>query len=478
MLLSKLIPDVELQEDVEIRSLAFDDRQVVPGSLFFCVQGYSRDSHDFAADAVEQGAAALVVERVLGLGVPEVVVESVRRSMGPLADRFYSHPSGDIDVIGITGTNGKTTTAFLIRTILESIGIGCGLVGTVETIVGGEQQSALRTTPEAIDLQRLFRTMADAGDQAAAIEVSSHALELGRVDGTTFRVAAFTNLTQDHLDFHETFERYWQAKARLFTELDPQMSVINIDDPHGVQLAESAPNPVTCSIDGKADWTITALATGLRGSSFEIHSPIGTAHVETPLTGRFNAQNILVAAACCAAVGVSLDAIVAALRSAGQVPGRFEAIEEGQAFAAVVDYAHTPDSLENVLSAARLIADGKVICVVGCGGDRDSSKRPLMGEISGRLADLTWVTSDNPRSEDPSQIIDQIVAGIAGEYSVEPDRAEAIEAALSAAQPGDVVVVAGKGHESGQEFANREVVPFDDRDVVRTALRKLVGDRL
>jgi UDP-N-acetylmuramoyl-L-alanyl-D-glutamate--2,6-diaminopimelate ligase len=473
--------------ETEIAALAYDDRRVAPGTLFFCVPGFTRDGHDFAPDAVARGAAALVVERPLGLGVPEVVVPSVRAAMGPAAARFHGNPTAALDVVGVTGTNGKTTTAFLVRALLEAAGRQCGLLGTVTSFVGGQERGVERTTAEAIDLQRDFRAMLDGGDVACAMEVSSHALALDRAAGTRFAAAVFTNLTQDHLDFHPTMEDYFLAKRRLFAPADgavaaPGASIVNLDDPYGRRLAQEliadGALPLTFAIDRDADYRATAVDGGFDGSSFTALTPEGPLALRTPLPGRFNVANVLGAVAAVRALGVPLDAIAAALPHAGRVPGRFEPVDEGQPFAVLVDYAHTPDSLENVLSAARpLAADGRVLCVFGCGGDRDRGKRPQMGEIAARLADRTIVTSDNPRSEEPAAIVEEILAGIASErradgaVTAEVDRRAAIARALAEAEEGDVVVIAGKGHEQGQEFAAGEKLPFDDVTVAREALR-------
>jgi UDP-N-acetylmuramoyl-L-alanyl-D-glutamate--2,6-diaminopimelate ligase len=467
--------------DVEISALAYDNRRVEPGTLFFCVPGFTRDGHDFAHDAVARGASALVVEQPLGLGVPEVGVPSVRAAMGPAAARFYGDPTAELDVVGVTGTNGKTTTAFLVRALLEAAGRQCGLLGTVTSFVGGVERPVERTTAEAIDLQRDFRAMRDGGDVACAMEVSSHALRLGRADGTRFAAAIFTNLTQDHLDFHPTMEDYFLAKQQLFGVADPRVAVVNVDDPYGQRLAQeltaAGRPPLTFALDRNASYRASELESGFAGSSFTAITPEGPIPLTTPLPGRFNVQNVLAAVAAVRALGVPLERIAAALPHAGRVPGRFEPVEEGQSFAVLVDYAHTPDSLENVLSAARELTDARLLCTFGCGGDRDRGKRPLMGEISARLADHTIVTSDNPRSEQPEAIVEQIVAGVPAalrdRVTVAVDRRAAIERAIAGAQEGDVVVIAGKGHEQGQELAGGAKVPFDDVTVAREALREL-----
>lgn len=462
--------------EVSIAALAYDNRQVSPGALFFCVPGFAHDGHDFARDAAARGAAALVVERPLGLELPEVQVESVRAEMAPAAARFYGDPTAELDVVGVTGTNGKTTTAFLLGALLEAGGRRTGLLGTVKLVIGGTQLEVQGTTPEALDLQRTFRQMLDAGDQAAVIEVSSHALELHRADAVHFAAAIFTNLTQDHLDFHPTMEHYFTAKRRLFTELMPRDAVVNIDDPYGRRLTRELPEAITFGLES-ADAAFRAVdaRTALSGSRFTVLSPDGELHLRSPLTGRFNVLNVLGAYAAARALGVSAAVCAATIETAGQVPGRFQSVDEGQPFAVLVDYAHTPDSLQNVLQAARALTNSRLHVVFGCGGDRDRSKRPLMGEIATRLADRVIVTSDNPRSEAPHGIIEEILRGSGHQVEHEVDRSLAIKRALRAARAGDVVVIAGKGHEQGQEFADGRKLPFDDVTVARQALRSFQG---
>ncbi len=473
MRLQQVIPGVPpAAENVEISSLAYDTRQVSPGALFFCVPGFSRDGHDFAADAVERGAAALVLERPLHLGVPEVTVTSARAAMAPAAAAFYGDPTAELRLVGVTGTNGKTTTAFLIRALLEADGRRTGLLGTVTSVIGGEERPVQRTTPEAIDLQRTFREMLTRGDVACAMEVSSHALALNRVDAMHFAGALFTNLTQDHLDFHHTMEEYFQAKRRLF-EARPAIAVVNVDDPYGARLADQLPGAITFALERDAAFRATDVRTDLGGSRFIVGGPAGDQELHSPLRGRFNVYNVLGAFAMARALGVSADTCASAIERAGQVPGRFQTVDEGQDFAVLVDYAHTPDSLENVLSAARGLTDGRLHVVFGCGGDRDRGKRPLMGEIARRLADRVIVTSDNPRSEDPEAIIAEILAGAGPNVEHNPERREAIAEAVAGAAPGDVVVIAGKGHEQGQEFEDGRKLPFDDVAVAREALRGL-----
>jgi UDP-N-acetylmuramoyl-L-alanyl-D-glutamate--2,6-diaminopimelate ligase len=467
--------------EVEISGLAYSSQSVTPGALFFCVPGFRSDGHDFAPDAVERGAAALVTERSLELGVPEIVVDDVRAAMGPAAARFYGDPTTELDVVGITGTNGKTTTAYLVRHLLEAAGRQTGLLGTVKRVVGGVEEEVERTTPEAIDLQQTFRRMRDGGDSAAAMEVSSHALELGRVAGIRFACRVFTNLTQDHLDFHETMDAYFAAKRRLFEEHG--LSVVNLDDEYGRRIAAEV-DAVTFGIEHDADYRAREIDFDVMGSRFLLETPDGELRIESPLAGLFNVQNVLAAVAAVRSLGVEHIS----LEGFGRVPGRFEAVDEGQDFGVLVDYAHTPDSLENVLRAAReVIVRGapqgsprqrrRLHVVFGAGGDRDRGKRPLMGDAARRLADRVLVTSDNPRSEQPEAIIDEVMEGAGPEAEREVDRRRAIARVIEDAEPGDVVVIAGKGHEQGQEFENGRKEPFDDVTVAREALRSRPGVR-
>jgi UDP-N-acetylmuramoyl-L-alanyl-D-glutamate--2,6-diaminopimelate ligase len=471
---------------VEISSLAYDSRRVGPGTLFFCVPGEKVDGHEYGPAAAQAGAAALVVERELEVEVPQVVVADARAAMAPLAARFWGDPTAELRVVGVTGTNGKTTSAFLVREILEAAGVGCGLLGTVKQVVGGAEEEVVRTTPEAIELQATFRRMLERGDRACAMEVSSHALTLHRVDAIRFEVALFTNLTQDHLDFHADMEDYFRAKRRLF-EAAPGTAVVNVDDPYGARLAGEF-ECLTFSAEGAAaDFRATEVAFDATGATFTVsmgrkpgdipgNRPIdGEVGVRTGLPGHFNVANALGAFAVAIAMGVEPQVAAAGLARAARVPGRFEPIDEGQGFAVLVDYAHTPDSMENVLRAARRLTSGRVISVFGAGGDRDRDKRPKMGRAGAELSDLAIVTSDNPRSEDPATIVAEVAAGAQGEaeVEVEVDRRAAIARALARAEPGDTVVIAGKGHEQGQEFEQGRKIPFDDREVAREELRRL-----
>ncbi len=463
------------QPPVPVSQLAFDARVVAPGTVFFCVPGFTRDGHDFAGQAVGRGAAALVVERPLDdpalAGVPQILVADVRAAMAPAAAALHGDPTSRLVTTGITGTNGKTTSAYLLRALLEAGGHRTGLLGTVSSVVGGVEEPTQRTTPEAIDLQRTFAAMEAAGDTHCVMEVSSHALELRRADAIHWAVALFTNLSQDHLDFHPDMESYFAAKRRLF-EAAEGPAVVNVDDPHGRRLAaelERAGTIVTVGLQEGAAVRATDVSFGLSGSDFTLDG----ARLHAPLPGRFNVVNVLGAIAAARVLGVSDATIAAALPEAGRVPGRFEPVDEGQPFAVLVDYAHTPDGLENVLRAARELARaGRVIAVLGAGGDRDRGKRPLMGAVAAALADVAIVTSDNPRSEDPEAIVAEVLAGAGPGTTALVDRREAIRHAVGAARPGDVVVIAGKGHEQGQELAHGRKEPFDDVAVARDALRE------
>jgi len=463
--------DVIGRRAVEILDLAYDTRRVGDDTLFFCVPGARADGHDLAADAVAAGAVALVVERPVDVAVPQLVVESSRAAMAVAADVFFGIPTERLTVAGVTGTNGKTTTAYLLRAILEADGRPTAMVGTVEWVVGGVRRPAPHTTPEAIDLQRLFREMVDAGDDAVVLEASSHGSHYRRLDRVRFDALAFTNLSQDHLDLHGDMEEYFQAKRRLFTGVAPPPAAVNVGDPYGRRLADELTGAhrapvVTFGLRPEAEVRADGLELGAHGSTF---TAAGIA-IETPLLGVFNVENVLAAVAAATLLDVDDETIAAGVGGVTGVPGRFEAVEEGQPFAVVVDYAHTPDALATVLCAARSLGDGRLVVVFGAGGDRDREKRPLMGQVARELADRIVVTSDNPRSEEPLAIVEAILQGAGTDVEVDLDRRSAIEAAVGAAGAGDVVVIAGKGHEQGQEIAG-VVHPFDDRDVARGALR-------
>jgi UDP-N-acetylmuramoyl-L-alanyl-D-glutamate--2,6-diaminopimelate ligase len=434
---------------------------------------------------VAAGAAALLVERPLDLSVAEVRVASVRAAMGPLAAAAWGDPSRQLAVLGVTGTNGKTTTTWLLEVIARAAGIRPGVIGTIGSRIDGKALPGERTTPEATELQALLARMVSAGVGLAAIEVSSHALVMHRVDGTRFAAACFTNLSHDHLDFHAGLDEYFEAKALLFDPARTDAAAANLDDSHGAEIARRAEAAGLAVLGFGLDAPAAAvraegLEAGPTGNTFRLVSPYGSAAVRSPLVGRFNASNALAAAATALAAGLDVEAVAAGLSTPVVVPGRMERIEAGQPFPVLVDYAHTPDGLEQVLRAARPLVDagsGRLVVVFGCGGDRDRAKRPAMGKAAAGLADVIVVTSDNPRSEDPLAIIGEVVAGVpSGVHPiVEPDRRQAVAVALTGRGPGDVVVVAGKGHESGQT-AGGVTVPFDDRVVTREELARLGWD--
>jgi UDP-N-acetylmuramoyl-L-alanyl-D-glutamate--2,6-diaminopimelate ligase len=456
---------------VEIGDLAYDTRTVTRGALFFCVRGQRADGHDLAWEAIERGAAALVLERTLDVDVPQLVVPSTREAMAVAADVFFGEPTSELELAGVTGTNGKTTTAFLLRGILEASGRAPGLVGTVEWQVGSELRPAPFTTPEAIDLQRLFREMLAAGNRSAAVEASSHGAALRRLDRVRFDALVFTNLSQDHLDLHGTMEDYFDAKRRLFTGAQPPPAAVCVDDEWGRRLAHDLGDVgraplVTFGLSDGAEVRPDELMVDAAGSRFTAAG----IEVATPLRGRFNVVNALGAVAAGLLLDVDEEDIARGISAVPGIPGRFEAIDEGQPFAVLVDYAHTPDSLATVLEAARGLTSGRLVVVFGAGGDRDRGKRPLMGRVAQDRADVVIVTSDNPRGEDPLAIIEDVLQGAGLDVEIDPDRRSAIARAIALAEAGDAVVIAGKGHEQGQEV-DGVVTPFDDREVAREAIR-------
>jgi UDP-N-acetylmuramoyl-L-alanyl-D-glutamate--2,6-diaminopimelate ligase len=465
-----------------VTGVAYDSRAVERGHVFVALKGEHADGAAFARQAIDRGAVAIVSEQSAppGVRVPWAVVENARLALALLAAEVYGHPSREMRVVGITGTNGKTTTAYLVASIFEAAGITCGLLGTVSYRIGDQVQEATRTTPEAPDVQRLLREMVDRRCGACAMEVSSHALALARVDGMTFAAGVFTNLTRDHLDFHADMETYFRMKRRLFEMLPAGApALINLDDPRGRSLAEIAGRPVTYAISRPADVTPGPVSFSLEGLSFDIRTPRGAIHADSKLVGRPNAYNILAAVSAAAALGLPFDAIERGVRALEGVPGRFQVVSTAKdEVTVIVDYAHTDDALRNLLETARPFARGRIITVFGCGGDRDRTKRPLMGAVAGRLSDLIVVTSDNPRSEDPARIIEEIQRGItsdtrrdAGQLLAIVDRGAAIAKAIEAAHPGDLVLVAGKGHEKYQVIGNR-TLPFDDVAIAREALAR------
>ncbi|NLG84888.1 MAG: UDP-N-acetylmuramoyl-L-alanyl-D-glutamate--2,6-diaminopimelate ligase [Firmicutes bacterium] len=477
-------PKTILQGDpgVEISGLAGDSRRVRPGDLFICLRGTRFDGHDFLASAFAAGAVGAIVERpVEGVfpGKTIVLVRDVDAILPDLAARFYGHPAARLNLIGVTGTNGKTTSTYLIRNILQRAGQKVGLIGTVQNLVHDRVVPAVNTTPGVLELQWLLAEMVAAGCSHVVMEVSSHAIALGRVRGCRFVVGLFTNITQDHLDFHRTFAEYLRVKQSFFAGLSPgAWAVINGDDPAaGEFLAATAARKLTFGLGGGNDLRAEEVELAMDGTRFTAVTPSGRVAVRLHLTGRFNVYNTLGAMGVGLALGIDLQDVVAGVEALTGVPGRFEMVPGGEGFGVVVDYAHTPDGLENVLRTARALATGRLIVVFGCGGDRDRGKRPLMGKVAARYADLIFLTSDNPRSEDPMKIIAEIEPGVVeggrspGEYEIIPDRARAIRAAVARAETGDLVVVAGKGHETYQIFADR-TIHFDDREVAAQALEE------
>lgn len=465
------LPHAEVRGDAEIgvADAAYASGAATPGCVFFCVPGSRSDGHDHAAEAVAHGAAALVVERWLALEAVQVLVPSVREAMGPIASAVFGLPAERLTTAAVTGTNGKTTTTYLLASIFRAAGMRPGVVGTTGALIDGRPVPFARTTPEAPDLHRLLARMEAEGVGAVALEASSHGLHQHRLGGIRFSCAVFTNLSQDHLDYHGSMEEYFEAKARLFTPAMARMAVVNTDAGEGHRLLRPDLPSITYGLERGAEVRAVDVETTHDGIAFRV----GELAVRSSLHGLFNVYNCLAALATARALGIDDATAADGIRAVRGVPGRVEAIEEGQDFLVLVDYAHTPDGIENVLRAARPLATGRLICVMGCGGDRDRAKRPLMGRAATGLADLTVITSDNPRSEDPLAIIAEIEPGAragGGDYTIEPDRRAAIRLAVRSAGPGDVVVIAGKGHEPGQEFAHR-TIPFDDRAVAAEELR-------
>jgi UDP-N-acetylmuramoyl-L-alanyl-D-glutamate--2,6-diaminopimelate ligase len=468
-----------------VSSISGDSRRVEPGGCFVAVPGFKQDGRRFIPEAVRRGATVVVTEGepVAGLSVAQVLVPSVRVSLARLAGAFYGHPSRQLTLVGITGTNGKTTTSYLVEALLRARGLATGVIGTIQYVLGNETRPASQTTPEALDLQSMLAQMRDGGVRGVAMEVSSHALSLARADGLAFDVAVFTNLTQDHLDFHGTLENYRLAKRRLFELLAEspkpvRTAVVNADDPAGATMAQGLDVAVLpFGLGPAARVRAVEHVSSIDGIRMTVETPRGRVGLTSPLIGEHNVMNLLGAVATGLALGLEPSAIAEALAAVGTVPGRFEQVRTGQPFLVVVDYAHTPDALERVLTTARKLTRGRLGVVFGCGGDRDRTKRPIMGEIAARLGDRVWVTSDNPRSERPEAILDEVVAGIrrtgaaASRYVAEADRGAAIRGALGWAEAGDTVVIAGKGHETYQ-IVGAEVLPFDDREIAREILSK------
>ncbi|SDC35051.1 UDP-N-acetylmuramoyl-L-alanyl-D-glutamate--2,6-diaminopimelate ligase [Shouchella lonarensis] len=466
-------------QNIHVTRLDMDSRSVREGTLFFCIKGYTVDGHDYAAQAVANGAVAIVSERPLSLSVPVVVVRDTKRAMARLASHFYNEPTKHLHLIGVTGTNGKTSVSHMLAQLFEDAGKPSGLIGTLYTKIGKETLETANTTPESLILQKRFSTMLERNIETAVMEVSSHALDLGRVHGCDFDVAVFTNLTRDHLDYHETMEQYLFAKGLLFSQLgntyNGKVAVINIDDPAAHQLMKmTAVDVVTYGIDAPAHVTAEEIQVTASGTTFLLCAFGEKVAITLPLIGRFNVYNALATTAAALASGLSLVQIKQSLPRVSGVAGRFERIDEGQDFTVIVDYAHTPDSLKNVLMTVQQLTKQAVTVVIGCGGDRDVTKRPIMGKIATGYATRAIFTSDNPRTEAPEKILDQIVQGASDSddtYEVVIDRRMAIRHAISQAKKGDVIVIAGKGHETYQEIGHERMY-FDDRLEAREAIKE------
>ncbi|UFJ41920.1 UDP-N-acetylmuramoyl-L-alanyl-D-glutamate--2,6-diaminopimelate ligase [Brevibacillus humidisoli] len=480
-----LVVSLHGKQQLEITGLTADSRRVKPGDLFICLSGFTVDGHTYAAEAVERGAVAVLAEReVAGVEAGTVaIVPDTRRAMAILADRFYGSPTHELKLIGVTGTNGKTTTTHLIDKILRDQKKHTGLIGTIHMRIGEEYEEIKNTTPDILELQRSFRRMRDVDTEYGIMEVSSHALDIGRVHGCNFHTAVFTNLTQDHLDYHQTMENYRLAKSLLFAQLgnsyDPQRmktAVLNVDDPASTFLARvTAARVLTYGIEQQAAVRAKDIRITSRGTSFTVDTYAGAEELNLRLIGKFNVYNALAAIAATLPEGVPLSAIKKSLEDVRGVDGRFEPVDDGQPFTVIVDYSHTPDSLENALQTVREFARGRVFCIIGCGGDRDRSKRPIMARIATKYADISVLTSDNPRSEDPHAILADMAAGLTdiaeSRYVLEADRREAIRHAVREAREHDVILIAGKGHETYQTIKGVNH-PFDDRIVAREAIRE------
>jgi len=475
--------------DAPVADVCADSRLATPGALFVAIRGYSADGHSFIADALARGAVAVVYEDQSAAGlIPATVaglrVPNCRRAAAQIATAFWDHPSRRLCIAGVTGTNGKTTVSHLLEAVMRPHAAPTAIIGTLGHLIAGQHFEAARTTPDALELQRLFAAMVGQGVRFVSMEVSSHALALDRAYGTQFDLAVFTNLTRDHMDFHAGEDEYLSTKLQLFTEYAdlaaPEKAlagVINADDPHAEALLRAARcRTITYGVDSaQADVRAEAVRFDAAGAAMKVRHPEGLTPVRLQLAGRFNVMNALAAIAGGLALGVAVPAAVEAIEQVPAIPGRFQRIQAGQDFTVIVDYAHTPDALQNVLQAARELGPRRLICVFGCGGDRDRGKRPLMGKVASELADLPIATSDNPRSEDPERIIEDILAGVGDRPVVrEPDRAAAIARAVALAEAGDLVLIAGKGHETYQIFADH-TAPFDDREVARAALRERLG---
>ena len=462
--------------EVEIHSIHHDSRKVDYGSLFIAVKGFMSNGNDYIPTAVHKGAAAVMTDSdVTVTDVPVVRVQDARKAMALVSNRFYGNPQDLLIMTGITGTNGKTTTSYMVKSIFETGGFSCGVIGTIRHLIGKNEIAAANTTPEAPDIHASLAGMVEAQQSACVMEVSSHALMMSRVYGINYRAVAFTNITRDHLDFHGSFEQYLDAKSILFSSLSgDSTAVVNMDDPHSDHIIRVSRGGQVLTYGNAADCSIRPVSSELapHGSKFALATPLGTIDVSLSIPGKFNISNAMAAAGIGIACGLPVDIIGEGLSSLKSVRGRYETIDEGQDFSVIIDYAHTPDALERILSSVKELTSGRLISVYGCGGDRDRGKRPIMGEISARIADISVVTSDNPRTEDPLAILHEILEGVpsGAVHEVFPDRAEAINRALELAVKGDAVVIAGKGHEDYQ-IINGEKLHFDDAEIARTYLR-------
>lgn len=470
-----------------ISGISYDSRKVQPGYAFVCIEGYQTDGHAYVKAAIDKGAAAIVAQKGVEVpeGIPLVLVRDSRKALALMGAAFAGYPARKLNMVGVTGTNGKTTTAFLVEEIFKEAGCKTGLIGTIMNKIGDKVLPVTNTTPESLDLQLLLKEMVENAVSHIVMEVSSHALELDRVAGVEFDTAVFTNITQDHLDFHKTMENYLEAKKKLFSNLQPNSAkgrekhgIVNIDDPHAKDIIAAASSQViTYGVEHDCDIRAHHISLQAHGVTFDVSTPRGDITLALHLTGLFNVYNALAAVAVGFVNDIDLEVIKIALEAVKGVPGRLEKVDEGQSFMVFVDYAHTPDGLENIIKAAREFTKGRIITLFGCGGDRDRTKRPIMGEIAAKLSDYAVLTSDNPRTEDPLMILSQVETGVrraAGpdKYSVIPDRREAIKYAIGMAKPGDVVLIAGKGHETYQ-LVQDKVLHFDDREVAREVLQAL-----
>lgn len=467
---------IQGNSNLQIGDISYDSRIKTKNGLFICIVGYTVDGHNYISSAIENGAKAIVVERDLELEIPEeltiIKVKDTRASMAIIAANFYSHPSKDLELVGITGTNGKTTTAHLIAGILESVNQKIGIIGTIENRIGDQVVKAERTTPESLDLQRILSRMKEEHVSHTIMEVSSHALALDRVKELGYKIGVFTNLSLDHLDFHETLENYLEAKTRLFTMSD--IGLVNIDDPYAQSMLDiKGHKPYTFGIDQEADFRGQHVTITAQGVNFDLVMEDGSYPVFMPIPGKFSVYNALAAIGATYLMGISIEDIIAALAQVPGVPGRVQSIPTSKGFSIIVDYAHTPDGLENILKTVQEFAQSKVITVFGCGGDRDKTKRPIMGQIASENSDYTIVTSDNPRSEDPERILRDIEVGIktGSKYEILVDREEGIKRAVEMASKGDVIVIAGKGHEDYQILKDR-IIHFDDVEIATKYLEE------